>query len=111
MPPTKQPIDQRDAARTSLQLAFSVMGQIGALTLGIVMGVLIIGIVLDRVLGTKPLFTLLLFLASFPASMYIIYRVALRAVASAPAQPPASSPARVEEELTSDQNTTPSNRL
>jgi F0F1-type ATP synthase assembly protein I len=96
----KQP-DQVEAARASLQLAFSVMGQIGLLTLGLVVGVLVLGVWLDRVLATKPLFTLLLFLASFPASMYIIYRVAMRAVARM--GPPSTSLPRVEkEEVKSD---------
>jgi F0F1-type ATP synthase assembly protein I len=89
-----------EAARASLQLAFTVMGQIGLLTLGVIVGVLVLGVWLDRVLATKPLFTLLLFLASFPASMYIIYRVAMRAVTKIPTAA-AKSP-RAKEEVTSD---------
>jgi F0F1-type ATP synthase assembly protein I len=38
------------------------------------------GVFLDRVLDTRPLFTILLLLVSFPTLLYIIYRVALRAV-------------------------------
>jgi F0F1-type ATP synthase assembly protein I len=84
---------QVQAAQASFQLAFSVLAQVGLLSLAIVIGALIAGIALDRVLGTRPLFTVLLMLASFPALMYGIYRVAMRAVAriqpTRPAQPDA----------------------
>ncbi len=72
---------QVQAAQASFQLAFTVLAQVGILSLVIVIGALIAGIALDRVLETRPLFTVLLMLASFPALMYVIYRVAMRAVA------------------------------
>jgi F0F1-type ATP synthase assembly protein I len=82
---------QVQAAQASFQLAFTVLAQVGILSLVIVIGALIAGIALDRVLETRPLFTVLLMLASFPALMYVIYRVAMRAVAriqpDRPAQP------------------------
>jgi len=82
---------QVQAAQASFQLAFTVLAQVGLLSLVIVIGALIAGIALDRVLETRPLFTVLLMLASFPALMYVIYRVAMRAVTriqpDRPAQP------------------------
>src|SRR5262245_48824730 len=82
---------QVQAAQASFQLAFTVLAQVGLLSLAVVIGALIVGLVLDRVLATRPLFTVLLMLATFPALMYIIYRVAMRAVAriqpARPAQP------------------------
>ncbi len=108
MPSDDKSTDQVQAARASLTLAFSVLGQVGLLTLGVVVGVLVLGLWLDRTLGTKPLFTLLLFLASFPASMFIIYRVSLNAVGKIQpaARPPAeaSPPSGVKEDVTSDDN-------
>jgi len=72
---------QVQAAQASFQLAFTVLAQVGILSLVVVIGALIAGIALDRLLETRPLFTVLLMLASFPVLMYGIYRVAMRAVA------------------------------
>ena len=79
---------QVQAAQASFQLAFTVIAQVGLLSLAVVVGALVAGIVLDRVLETRPLFTVLFILASFPALLYVIYRVAMRAVARIqPARP------------------------
>jgi F0F1-type ATP synthase assembly protein I len=90
--PTGEPQpDQVKQAQDSLRLAFSVMGQIGLLTIGLVIGALVGGLWLDKAFSTRPLFTVLLTVASFPVSLYIIYRVALGAVSkihSPAAQPP-----------------------
>jgi|GEM_PF-3052101 len=72
---------QVEAAQASFTLAFKVIAQVAVLTLLVIVGALFGGVYLDRLLSTKPLFTVLLLLASFPALLYIIYRVALRAVA------------------------------
>lgn len=82
MPQTDKTTDaQVEAAQASFTLAFKVIAQVGVLTLAVIVGALFGGIFLDRVLSTRPLFTVLLLLVSFPALLYIIYRVALRAVA------------------------------
>jgi F0F1-type ATP synthase assembly protein I len=72
---------QVEAAQASFTLAFKVISQVGILTLVVIIGAVFGGVFLDRQLGTRPLFTVLLLLVSFPALLYIIYRVALRAVA------------------------------
>ena len=72
---------QVEAAQASFSLAFKVIAQVGVLTLLVIIGAVFGGVFLDRVLSTRPLFTVLLLLVSFPALLYIIYRVALRAVA------------------------------
>jgi F0F1-type ATP synthase assembly protein I len=95
---------QIKAAQGSLQLAFMVLGQVGALTLVAIVGSLIGGLWLDRQLGTRPLFTILLMIGSFPISLYVIYRVALNAVARIPAASKSASPAK--EALTRDDNST-----
>jgi F0F1-type ATP synthase assembly protein I len=104
MPIGEQQPDQVKQAQASLRLAFSVMGQIGLLTVGLVIVALVGGLWLDKQFSTRPLFTVLLMVASFPASLYIIYRVALGAVAKI--QTTATKPPRAKEELTSDDNST-----
>ena len=93
MPDQSDPVEN---ARTSLQLAFSVLGQIGALTLGVIIVALVAGILLDKLLSTRPLFTVLLMVGSFPVSYYIIYRIALNAVGKIHSA--AAKPAPVKEE-------------
>lgn len=72
---------QVKAAQASFTLAFKVIAQVGILSLVAIVAAVFGGVYLDRLLGTRPLFIVLLLLVSFPALLYIIYRVALRAVA------------------------------
>jgi F0F1-type ATP synthase assembly protein I len=82
MPPDNDSgYDQVEAAQQSFQLAFKVIAQVGLLSLAVIVGAVFGGVFLDRVLDTRPLFTILLLLVSFPTLLYIIYRVALSAVA------------------------------
>jgi len=67
---------------------YSVGAQVGCATLIIILIGLFVGIGLDRLLGTKVVFTLLFVLGSAPLSIYITYKLAMRAVKSANAQPP-----------------------
>src|SRR5947209_19471348 len=97
MPREEQPEDQAEAARASLELAFKVIAQIGLLTLGLVVLAIFGGLGLDRIFSTKPLFTVILILGSFPVSLYIIYRVALGATREM--TPAARRPRRKEEIL------------
>lgn len=55
-------------------------GQIGCLTLVIVLGAAFGGIWLDNLLGTKPLLTILLILGAAPLSLFLTYLMAVRAV-------------------------------
>jgi F0F1-type ATP synthase assembly protein I len=100
MPQEDRQSAQVEAARASLNLAFKVLAQVGLLSLGVIIFALFGGMFLDRLLDTRPLFTVLLLVASFPASMYIIYRVALSAVAKIP--PAAGTPSRAKEVHRSD---------
>jgi F0F1-type ATP synthase assembly protein I len=82
MPPEDQSANSEvEAAQASFTLAFKVIAQVGILTLLVIIGAVFGGVILDRSLGTRPLFTVLLLLVTFPVLLYIIYRVALRAVA------------------------------
>jgi len=60
--------------------AFSVGGQVGCATLVIVILSLFLGIGLDKLLGTKPLFTIIFVLGSAPLSLVLTYWLAMRAV-------------------------------
>jgi len=101
MPREEQPDNQAEAARASLELAFKVIAQIGLLTLAIIVVAIFGGLWLDRVLSTKPLFTVLLILGSFPVSLYIIYRVALGATSG---MTTAAGKPRRKEEMRSDRD-------
>jgi F0F1-type ATP synthase assembly protein I len=59
----------------------SVVSQVGCVTIAVVLGALVVGLGLDRFFETRPLFTLLFLLGSIPASLYLLVRIALSAVA------------------------------
>ena len=62
---------------------FSVGAEVGCATIIIVFVALFIGIGLDKLLGTKPVFIILFTLGSAPLSIFITYKLAMRAVKSA----------------------------
>ncbi len=64
-----------------------VLGQVGFLTLGIILAAVAIGLLLDRQLDTRPLFTIILVLGSVPVSLYITVRTVKRALSRHTAQP------------------------
>jgi F0F1-type ATP synthase assembly protein I len=65
-----------------------VAGTIGFVTLIIVVAALFIGLLLDRQLGTRPLFTILVLLGSVPFTIFIMFRLALSAAARIKPVPP-----------------------
>jgi F0F1-type ATP synthase assembly protein I len=78
---------------------FSVGAQVGCVTVLIVFLALFAGIGLDKLLGTKPLFTIILILGSAPLSLFLTFKLAMRAVKNATPQEPVSKQTRpVEEE-------------
>lgn len=78
---------------------YSVGGQVGCATLAIVFLALFIGIGLDKLLGTKPVFIIIFVLGSAPLSLYLTYKLAMRAVKSVTPQQPANTQTKpVEEE-------------
>lgn len=54
-----------------------VVGQVGCLTLAIIAVALFAGLWLDSRFDTKPLFTLVLVMASVPLTLYLMFRVVL----------------------------------
>ena len=63
----------------------SVIGlQIGCAAVVLTIGALLLGLFLDGQLHTKPWLTIALLLVSMPISVYVIFRLALRAARSGP---------------------------
>lgn len=54
-------------------------GQVGCVTLLIVFLALFGGLALDRVLDTKPLFTIVLLVGSAPLALFLTFWIAMRA--------------------------------
>jgi F0F1-type ATP synthase assembly protein I len=72
---------------TDTQVA-GLIAQSGCLVFGVVLVMVIAGIWLDRALGTRPLFTLVLVLGSAPITVYALFRFAMRAVSKSARVPP-----------------------
>jgi F0F1-type ATP synthase assembly protein I len=82
---------------------FSVGAEVGCATIIIVFVALFVGIGLDKLLGTKPVFIILFTLGSAPLSIFITYKLAMRAVKSATPQVPVVKQTKpVEEEEKSE---------
>lgn len=73
--------NQPDINQTSLLAG--IVGQVGCITIIIIGLALGAGVLLDRFLGTEPIFTILLMVGSVPVTLYIIVRVSLYATARA----------------------------
>jgi hypothetical protein len=63
-------------------------GTVGVVTLVIVVAALLLGIFVDAQLHTRPLFTILILLGSVPITIFVMFRLALGAIARIkPTQP------------------------
>lgn len=69
----------QDQINTSALLA-SVVGQVGCLIVFIILAALGVGMLLDKLLGTTALFTILLMVGSVPVALYVTVRLSLTAV-------------------------------
>lgn len=59
----------------------AVVGQVGCLTLVIVLAALFGGLWLDRMFGTKPVITLVLMIASIPVTLIVMFWIVRKATA------------------------------
>jgi F0F1-type ATP synthase assembly protein I len=59
-------------------LAVKVIAQLGAFMVFVIGGAVLLGLLLDQLLGTKPIFIFTLLLGSIPVTLWIIYRYSLR---------------------------------
>lgn len=80
MAPIGSPPDPQRAQYAYLAKLGAVGGEIGCLTLIIVLAAVFGGIWLDRLLGTKPVIMLILVLGSAPLSLFLTFLLATRAV-------------------------------
>ena len=55
-----------------------LIGQVGCLTLVIILASVFGGLWLDKTFGTKPVFTMILLLAGIPVSVFVMLTVARR---------------------------------
>jgi F0F1-type ATP synthase assembly protein I len=62
-------------------LLIVMVGQVGCLTLIIILASVFGGLWLDRTFGTKPVFTLAFLLAGIPVSVFVMLTVARRTLA------------------------------
>ncbi|HEY5901719.1 MAG TPA: AtpZ/AtpI family protein [Anaerolineales bacterium] len=73
-------------------LLIVLVGQVGCLTLVIILGSVFGGLWLDKTFGTRPLFTLILLLAGIPLSVFLMLSVARRTLARLKAKAEAGDP-------------------
>lgn len=72
---------QKDRRSTLNTVVIVMVGQIGCLTLVVILASLFAGLWLDRVFDTKPLFTLILMLAGIPISVILMLALARKSIA------------------------------
>jgi F0F1-type ATP synthase assembly protein I len=71
-------MSRRGGYGAGLALA-STVSQVGCVTVIIIIGALLAGLLLDDLLGTKPILTIGLILVSIPISLFSVVRIALSA--------------------------------
>lgn len=75
-PDSKSTESDKNRAVTAYNLSIAAVGgQVGCLTLLIIFVALFVGLWLDRVLQTKPMFTLLLMIGSVPVTLVAMFWV------------------------------------
>lgn len=71
----------KDPRSTFNTVVIVMVGQIGCLTLVVILASLFAGLWLDRTFGTRPIFTLILMLAGIPVSVMLMLTLARRSIA------------------------------
>lgn len=75
-------MDQDQKRKNMVQtLLIVVIGQVGCLTLAVILASVFGGLWLDNVFGTKPMFTLVLLFAGIPLSVFLMLSISRRALA------------------------------
>jgi len=80
----------------------SVAGQVGCLTMVVIIAALFAGLWLDKYFNSKPMFTLILMIASVPLTLFLMFKVvtvATRRIKTDQPRKPVDGP---EEELNRD---------
>ena len=71
--------DRRNSMISTLLIV--VIGQVGCLTLAVILASVFGGLWLDKTFGTKPVFTLALLLAGIPLSVFLMLYVSRKSLA------------------------------
>jgi len=71
--------DRRNSMMSTLLIV--VIGQVGCLTLAVILASVFGGLWLDKTFGTKPVFTLALLLAGIPLSVFLMLYVSRKSLA------------------------------
>jgi F0F1-type ATP synthase assembly protein I len=75
-------MDQDQKRKNMVQtLLIVVIGQVGCLTLAVILASVFGGLWLDNVFGTKPMFTLVLLFAGIPLSVFLMLSISRKALA------------------------------
>jgi len=85
-----QPGENRKEVNQSVVLG-AVVGQVGCLTLLIVLAALFGGIWLDNYFGTKPILTVVLMIASVPVTLVVMFWIVRKATARLQTKPQPSN--------------------
>jgi F0F1-type ATP synthase assembly protein I len=96
-----------DQGKDRLQHAYnltlaSVAGQVGCLTLIIIIVALFVGLWLDDTLNTKPLFTLVLMIGSVPVTLILMFKLVTTATNHMKSDQPKQPVEKQEEETNRD---------
>jgi magnesium-transporting ATPase (P-type) len=98
MPASKSPNKTNAHLQYVLNLGLAALaGQVGFVTLAIVLAAVLGGLWLDRQLGTKLLFTILFAVGSGPLSLFITFRLAMNAISKIKPVAPAQAQLKKEE--------------
>jgi len=92
-----------DQKKDRLQHAYnltlaSVAGQVGCLTMVVIIAALFAGLWLDNYFGSKPLFTLVLMIASVPLTLVLMFKIVTAATGRMTTDQPIKPVDRPEEE-------------
>jgi MFS-type transporter involved in bile tolerance (Atg22 family) len=69
--------DKAQAPRALQMALLGVIGQVGCLTLVIILVAVVAGLWLDNQFQTRPLFTIIFIIVSMPITIYLMFRVVL----------------------------------
>jgi len=69
--------DRANALRALQMALLGVIGQVGCLTLVIILVALVAGLWLDNQFQTRPMFTIILIIVSMPITIFLMFRVVL----------------------------------
>jgi|CXWL01.1.fsa_nt_gi uncharacterized membrane protein YcfT len=94
---------QKNNTQYALNLGLAgFAGQVGCLTLVIIMAALLGGLWLDNQFGVKPLFTVLFLIGSVPITIFVMFRVAMSAISKIKPVTPVKSNQEKKEENSSE---------